>query len=156
MASVLCAALWLWGGLDESAPAMEPFQARGDGFGLELRCEPEPCRRGGRVVLRVEAPPSSYVAVFAQRSDGTIVWYVPAADQPLLPVPQGGPLGQAILLDAQQPPGTYRVFAAFVGEPLSRHQLKAQLAGGLVSTDQVQLVERALQVHPSVGPEAAP
>ena len=69
-----------------------------------------------------------YFAAFAQRADGTVLWYFPAtADATSLDLatqPASGILGVAITLGADHPPGAYRVFGVFSHAPLARDALR--------------------------------
>ncbi|CAN5812947.1 hypothetical protein BH11MYX2_BH11MYX2_24650 [soil metagenome] len=71
-----------------------------------------------------------YFAAFAQRTDGTVLWYFPetadATSLDLTTQPTTGILGEGVTLGSEHPSGTYRLFGVFSRVPLTRAALKNQ------------------------------
>lgn len=126
---------------DSSQESGNEFQSRGTdaSASLSIRCvsagaatavsADAGCARG-TVMGFAASPPADkpYFAAFSQRSDGTVLWYLPSpgeTSEPLTPgddgvavVPRGVPVG------GEHSAGTYEVFGVFSSSPLSRAQLR--------------------------------
>lgn len=93
----------------------------------------QPCRRGDQLVFDLAgARGYRYLAAFAQRDDGTVVWYFPADDGGVS-VDLGehvkrGALDRSAVIDAQHTPGRYRLYAIFSTGPLTRAAIRERFA----------------------------
>lgn len=128
-------------------PAPSEFTPRGAADpGLTLSCvrkeAPAPCVPGATLLLDVRPKARPYFGAFARSPEGTIIWYLPAADQPTRK--QDGLLSQGFELSGVHGGGTLEVFGVFTDRPMTRPQLKAALDDGLKSTDAVSVVRRSL------------
>jgi len=88
------------------------------------------CRAGGKLYFEaLGLRRSAYLAAYAHRADGTLIWYFPAAgaDGPL--VERDGILADAVLLGAEHSPGRYEVTMVLSEGPLGGEQAKAAVAG---------------------------
>ena len=140
MASVACAAVLIVSVVGRQPRTPGQFEARGGDFSapsLELRCvrggPTKPCQVGDKLLMEIDAPEElSFVAAFAQRSDGVVIWYFPAtrdghsldiSSEARINVPQ-----TAALIDAQHTPGHYVLYAVFSQEVLRRAQIKEMIS----------------------------
>ena len=104
------------------------FGARG-GSGsfaaLHVRCSPA-CTPGGRLVLDAHGTTGyRYVAAFAKRSDGTVLWYFPATDDATsVEVPASGVLDRSIVLGPEHVAGRYQIYGVFSNAPLARAEIR--------------------------------
>ena len=101
----------------------------GAGVALEALCQPGPeCRAGSRLFLRISNYEKSegYLAAFARREDGTVIWYFPESESgAALRVQDGEWATRAVVLDAEHPPGDYEVYAVPSATPLDRGAVRA-------------------------------
>jgi hypothetical protein len=96
---------------------------------LRVTC-PTACAPGSKLLFDVYGTTSyRYLAAFAKRSDGTVLWYFPTADVApgveLASATEKGVLDRGIILGAEHPPGTYRVYGVFSTAPLTRAAIRA-------------------------------
>jgi len=90
---------------------------------FEPRCAGA-CSRGDKVLFDLEGTTGyRYFAAFARRSDGTIVWLIPASVEIAVHTTKGV-LDRAAVLDA---PGSYAVYGVFSAEPLTQDEIRAEL-----------------------------
>lgn len=116
-------------------PTHGEFTARGGGgsvASLAITCSGASgaCARGDKLLFDIHGTTGyRYLAAFAQRDDGTVLWYFPAdagTSLDLAGQPADGVLDRGIVLGAEHPAGTYRVYAVFSRRPLTREQLRAR------------------------------
>ena len=131
-----------------SSPENE-FASRGPMMRVvEVACAPAPCRSGSQMHVRLNTPADQPNAgLFSQASDGTIFWYLPAPGGHTSTPPRGQWLPDAVVLGEEHRPGKYTLYVALSAVPLSREELKAELATGLSSTPNVKLVKSTLRVE---------
>jgi hypothetical protein len=104
------------------------FGARG-GSGtfaaLHVTCSPA-CTAGGKLVLDVHGTTGyRYVAAFAKRADGTVLWYFPATDTATsVEVPASGVLDRSIVLGPEHVAGPYQIYGVFSNAPLARAAIR--------------------------------
>lgn len=120
----------------------DDFTARGGGAPVAMF---EPSAHAGKLVFDVHGTTGyGYVAAFAQRADGTILWYFPASETgtsaPLHMI--DGVLDRSIAMGSEHTPGTYRVYGVFSRAPLTRDQVRAQIEG--MPRGDVAVVQREL------------
>ncbi|MEO6775038.1 MAG: hypothetical protein ABI467_18880 [Kofleriaceae bacterium] len=114
-----------------SAPSSD-FTARGGAAPvavLHVTCAAG-CTHGDKLVFDLHGTSAyRYFAAFAKRGDGTVLWYFPAADDAtsvdLTTLPPSGVLDRGIVLGAEHPPGTYRIYGVFSHVPLARAAIRA-------------------------------
>ena len=122
------------------------FTARGSGKPVAtFAASCSPCTPGGTLVFDVHGTTGyRYFAAFAKRGDGTVLWYFPAesgASVDLVNQPTHGVLDRGIVIGPEHTPGSYRVYAVFSDQPLTRQQIRERFeSGGL------QIVEQELVV----------
>ena len=105
-------------------------------------CGEAPCTKGGRLVFTVSGfGERSQFAALASRDDGTVIWYFPSTDDgttiDLRRRTKDGILDRRIVLGADHPPGSYRLFGVFSSEPLTRSAVKAILRDDTAPRDVV-------------------
>jgi hypothetical protein len=121
--------------------------ASGDVAALNLLCDSsgEPrCRAGDTLHFDVSgASGFDYLAAFARRDDGAVIWYFPeapgAGSHSIADVVAGGILDRGIAIGGDHPPGRYQVFAVFSRQALTRDEIAARFD----------------EAGPSAGPDAA-
>lgn len=93
------------------------------------------CPSGGRLAFVAAAKGYRYLAIFARRSDGLVIWYFPSAEGRSVPVADhtGEALQRGIKLGDDQPPGTYEIVSVFSKAPLTRAEIKRDLGADLQS-----------------------
>lgn len=140
---------WLWAAPALAALALlvlvprDEFTAKGAGepAQVELTCL-STCEPGGRVALRLEAPPARpYVAIFvAERS--ALSWLTPASDAASGRVPADGLWPEGVVVPASGPLDVYVVFSA---APLTRKAVAAAVGDDLSGSPEVTLIRRRLE-----------
>lgn len=119
------------------SPEPPEFVARGGGPDFSVACvEALPCGPGGRLRWFVRSTPKlPNFAAFAQRTDGTILWYFPeneggsSLDLGAHAHSQSGELDLAIALGQEHGPGTYKVIGMFSPTPMTRGAIRAAYLG---------------------------
>jgi hypothetical protein len=109
------------------------------------------CPSGGRLAFVAEPGGFDYLALFARRGDGLVIWYFPSADGQSVPLADrsGKPLSHGIKLGEDQPPGSYELVGVFSRRPLTRAAIKRELGAALESGAQHRVVRQTLIVeHP--------
>jgi hypothetical protein len=107
------------------------------------------CPAGGTLAFQGAGTAYPYLAVFARRSDGLVIWYFPSATGPedvAAPDPRA-PLAHGIRLGDEQPPGRYEIVGVFSQRPLSRSEVKARLRDGLASGRGLKVVRQPFTVQ---------
>lgn len=92
---------------------------------LHVTCSPA-CTAGGKLVLDVHGTTGyRYVAAFAKRADGTVLWYFPATDDARsVEVPANGVLDRSIVLGPEHVAGPYQIYGVFSNAPLTRAAIR--------------------------------
>jgi hypothetical protein len=102
--------------------AHDEFAARGSDRAVAVfhpTCGAAPCALGSKLMFDIHGTTEyRYVAAFAKRGDGTVVWYFAGAD---IASAVSGVLDRGVELDA---PGTYRIYGVFSRDPLTREQIR--------------------------------
>lgn len=151
-AAAAAALLWTMTPLD-SAPPEDQWTVRGatDQGRFEIHCKGAGPRCQAGATLLFEVHPSDdapHFAAFAQRDDGTVIWYMPSPEgrspavdtqTPLLPT--------GIVLGPEHPPGVYTVYGAFSAGGLTRQELKHHLGDDLGGDAQVRVVRKTMTVE---------
>jgi hypothetical protein len=109
----------------------DEFTARGaSAVGLRAFCAGE-CRAGGKLFFEAHglAAPA-YVAAYARRPDGTILWYLPAAAEPERRIEHDGLLPDGAILGAEHTPGRYELITVVSTRPLDRAHARTATVGG--------------------------
>jgi hypothetical protein len=128
--------LFVRGGASERP---EQFAARGgarETAALRVSCGgDDTCAPGDELLLDVQGTRGyRYLAVFSRRADGTVVWYLPEADDgtsiDLAEHLRRGVLDRKVMLDAQHPPGRHALYAIYSTGPLTREAIRARFAPG--------------------------
>ena len=95
--------------------------------GFEISCVPAPCAAGGKLAFDITSTGgATYFAAFARRGDAWI-WYFPQSHA--IP-PDGGVLGEGIVLGPEHVPGTYTIEGVFSDAPLGRAEIRDRAAHG--------------------------
>jgi hypothetical protein len=151
---LLAAASAALGGLFLSTLPPDPSErvARGGGPSFSVSCaEGLPCGPGGRLRWFVRSTPElSHFAAFAQRPDGTILWYFPqteAGESLDLGAHAGAETGEldvAIELGQEHAPGTYKLIGMFSPNPRTRGALRSAYLGPLEPGAGLVVVESQL------------
>jgi hypothetical protein len=125
----------------------DEFTARGGGKPVAAftpSCNP--CKPGGTLVFDVHGTTGyRYFAAFSRRSDGTVLWYFPAAggaSVDLVDQPAHGVLNRGIVLGPEHAAGTYHVYGVFSNEPLTREQIRARF-----ENNKLHVVEKEVVVQ---------
>jgi hypothetical protein len=107
------------------------------------------CASGDRLAFVAEAEGYAYLALFARRSDGLVIWYFPSADGQSVPIADqaGKPLQLGAKLGEDQPPGSYELVGVFSRSPLTRAAIKRDLDDRLQSAAGHRVVRQALIVE---------
>ena len=86
------------------------------------------CTPGAKLLFDLHGTTTfRYFAAFAQRDDGTVLWYFPTSDAATsieLGNATSGVLEQGIVLGAEHPAGHYVVFGVFSNAPLTRAAIR--------------------------------
>ena len=137
-------------------PAADELAARGGQAGqpaLQVLCVEHGaagrCPSGGRLAFVAAAKGYRYLAIFARRSDGLVIWYFPSAEGQSVPIADhpGEALQRGIKLGDDQPPGTYEIVSVFSKTPLTRAELKRDLGAELQSATH-RVVRQSFIVEP--------
>lgn len=138
-------------------PAVDEFAARGGQAGapaVQALCVEDGaagrCPSGGRLAFAATAGGYRYLALFARRSDGLVIWYFPSAEGQSVPIAgqAGDLLKRGIQLGDDQPPGRYELFGVFSTGPMTRDQIKRALGDELKSGAAHRVVRGSLIVEP--------
>jgi hypothetical protein len=133
-------------------PTPSELVPRGGGPSYAVRCaESLPCGPGGRLRWFVRSTPElRNFAAFAQRADGTILWYFPqteagsSLDLGAHALAETGELDVAIELGQEHAPGTYKVIGMFSPSPMTRDALRSAFVGPRDKSAGLVLVESEL------------
>ena len=86
------------------------------------------CQPGAKLLFDVHGTTGyRYLAAFAKRADGTVLWYFPVSDAATsvdLASAPSGVLDQGIVLGAEHAAGHYRVYGVFSQAPLTRAAIR--------------------------------
>ncbi|CAN5167442.1 hypothetical protein BH11MYX1_BH11MYX1_35230 [soil metagenome] len=84
------------------------------------------CRHGAKLLFDLHGTTAyRYFAAFAKRGDGTVLWYFPATDDATsIERSSSGVLDRGIVLGAEHPVGTYRIYGVFSNAPLTRGEIR--------------------------------
>ena len=124
------------GGSEGHTPTFAARGAASATAALRVTCGgDDACAPGDEIVLDLQGTRGyRYLAVFARRADGTIVWYLPEADGgtsiDLAEHRQDGVLDRKLLLDAQEPPGARTLYAVYSTSPLTREAIRTRFQPG--------------------------
>ncbi|MFW2388200.1 MAG: hypothetical protein ACN4G0_07685 [Polyangiales bacterium] len=125
-------------------------RSAGDGAVLDALCQPGPgCRQGNRLVLRVSnhEGEQGYMAAFAQRSDGTVIWYFPEDESSrALPFRNGEWMNRAVVLGPEHVPGDYDIHAVLSATPIDQGTVRSLVERG--GDDQHLLLNTKVRVAP--------
>ncbi len=103
-------------------------RSAGDGAALDALCQPGPhCRQGSRMLLRVSNhdQEQGYMAAFARRSDGTVIWYFPEDESShALPFRNGEWMKRAVVLGPEHVPGDYEIHAVLSATPIDQGKVR--------------------------------
>jgi hypothetical protein len=114
---------------------------------LEVSCADgahDRCRQGSLLLFHVASAQGGVLAAWADPVDGKgeRVWYFPTAGGEWAPVPASPELqtlGKAARLGAEQPPGVYQIHLVLASHELSREELAAPNAGGVLGRADARL-----------------
>jgi len=114
-------------------PEPDEWAVRGGGPNFSVTCAQElPCGPGGRLRWFVRSTPElTHFAAFAQRADGTILWYFPEKEGgSSLALKEharspNGELDVAIELGQEHAPGTYKIVGMFSPTAQDRGAVRA-------------------------------
>jgi len=139
------AALVLVLALPRSGGRGSEFTARGGGKPVAtFAATCNPCTPGGTLLFDTHGTTGfRYFAAFAKRADGTVLWYFPAesgASVDLVSQPTHGVLDRGIVIGPEHAPGTYRVYAVFSNEPLTRQQIRERFESGTLRIVEQELI----------------
>lgn len=130
--------LFVRGGASDR-PEGQRFAARGaaaETAALRLSCRgADTCAAGDELLLDLQGTRGyRYLALFAQRADGAVVWYLPDADGgtsiDLAEHLHRGVLDRKVMLDAQEPRGRQMLHAIYSTSPLTRDAIRTRFAPG--------------------------
>jgi hypothetical protein len=133
----------------------DDFTARGGSqpmAALHLTCAGG-CTQGAKLLFDLHGTTSyRYFAAFAKRGGGPVLWYFPASDAAtsldLTTVPASGVLDRGIVLGAEHPAGTYKVYGVFSQVPLTRTALRDAFdATGLTAGSGTAVVTADVEVR---------
>ncbi|HEY4056151.1 MAG TPA: hypothetical protein VGM39_06055 [Kofleriaceae bacterium] len=132
------------------SPASEQIASRGKAASImRVVCAESggigSCQRGGKLLFDLAPAGKAYFAAFAERPDGSVIWYTPADETGTSERVTDGVAGLGIRLGDEHPTGTYRVHGVFSDEPLTREEIRAA-----VNADRADIVDdvRTLEVTP--------
>jgi hypothetical protein len=111
-------------------PSEGEFRARGaqEEIAIEVSCEGGVCAQGARLLFEVTADPKyGYLAAFARRPDGAVLWYFPESESAASAAVGGL---SAIVLGAEHVPGDYVLTVVLSEVPLDRAGVKRIVSGG--------------------------
>jgi hypothetical protein len=96
-----------------------------------------PCTEGATLAFEVAAGAGlPYLALFGQRTDGTVVWYAPSPEGASARIgEERAVLPQAARLAAEDASPGYRVYGVFSKQPLDRAAIKQALGAALPTSD---------------------
>jgi hypothetical protein len=141
----------------------DTFVARGGSSDvrLVLRCgadrEPGTCRRGDHLTFDFIEPGAGHLALFARSPSGVVIWYAPSdetgASLALATHAPAGVLDVAAVIDDSYAPGRYDVTAVLSPQPLTRADIRALEAGGVLASPPGGAIEtRSFVVAPAEAP----
>ncbi|HUS63404.1 MAG TPA: hypothetical protein VMZ28_02635 [Kofleriaceae bacterium] len=130
--------LFVRGGASER-PEGSRFASRGaaaETAALRLSCRGgDTCAAGDELLLDLQGTRGyRYLAVFAQRADGAVVWYLPEADGgtsiDLAEHLRRGVLDRKVMLAADEPRGRQTLHAIYSTGPLTREAIRTRFQPG--------------------------
>jgi len=134
---------------NQSSTTLTPRGEAEASFVPHCHDEAKRCRPGSTLSFEIVAMGGArYFAAFAQRTDGVVLWYLPAPDETSLEVQAAGAmLGTGVRLGQEHTPGNYTVYGVFSREPLDRAALRERLGPALAGREGLSVVTRALNVE---------